>query len=114
MGFRLEKQQKKIVGTLARPCHHKHELCQPVCKTTKSRCTIAHGCAAGGTGCALLSGCWPSLKDWRHGLCHHRHGLCMICLHKIFIFLASISSKSPFFCPKTQSFIYLFLKLNNL
>jgi len=40
-------------------------------------------------------------------------GKIYFCL-QIFVFLARISSKSFFFCAKTKSFNYLFLKLNNL
>jgi len=46
---------------------------------------FAHGRAIGGTGRAKLSSAWLSL------ICC-RHGLCLIFLQKIFIFLARISS----------------------
>ena len=69
----------------------------------------------------------PVLACWNWALLNNLEARpCLIFLHRIFIFLASTNSKScsrsfhplimlqnPVFCSKTQSFIYLFLKLNN-
>ena len=116
--FRSEKYKIQQLGTMARPCSALHGPCMSSEQNNKKgdgRRT--RPCACRHTPCLSL---WNlhvcTTMGAQSGSCQARS--CLIFLHRIFIFLASISSKScsrsflsiimlqnPFFCSKTRSFI---------
>ena len=117
MSFRLEISLKGQLGTWhGRACGGMGRASLS-CKSSNRACGIEHGRTTTGMGRANLFGIWHflnSLEAWPH---HCQARPCLIFLHKIFIFLSSINSKScsrsfyplimlqnPFFCSKTQSF----------